>query len=136
MATSTSDPGSEGTLSVLALLRSLGDVVEIAEEAQDVAAATLGSGAAFTAMVAGMIGESAARLGLSREVAHAFAAEAARASASLISPTLAADADAVATPGGITEPGLQELHDLGVGHAVRRAVDLAVERAGEIARNE
>lgn len=124
---------------VTALLEHLGTVVEIPEDQQDLAASTLGSGAAFLALAASGIGSAATRAGAEYTHARAFAADALESAAALLRRADASGAaawESLATAGGITEAGLSVLLAARTAPAMADAVHAAVARAGELAAGE
>ncbi|MEU8001113.1 NAD(P)-binding domain-containing protein [Catellatospora sp. NPDC049111] len=117
------------------LLSRLGEVVDVPESAQDVAAATLGSAAAFLACAAGGVLDAAGAAGVDRRTAVAFTADALRSAALILerAPSGAAAWDTLATPGGITAAGLATMTGNRVPQSLAEAVETAVARAVEMA---
>jgi dTMP kinase len=118
-------------------LAALGQVVEVSEDLQDVAAATLGSGSAFLALAADGICAAAIRRGADDEVARKFAAAAASGAAALLAvQDQAAGVPAwepLVSPGGITEAGIDWLTRAEVKRSMEDAVHSAVTRAAQVA---
>lgn len=117
------------------VLHLLGAVQQVPESAQDVAAATLGSGAAFLAFVGRGLVSAAVRQGVDERTAHRFAVAAASSAATLLAegaPGAPAPWHALATPGGITAAGLESLRASSAEDAMASAVDAAVARAATV----
>jgi pyrroline-5-carboxylate reductase len=123
------EAGEEQVRRVRLLPSRLGTVITVPEAAQDLAAATLGSGAAFLVCVAGGMLEAAAPAG--REAAVAFTVVALRTAALIVegAPESGAAWDALATPGGITAAGLRSMIDDRVPESLAAAVGAALSRA-------
>ncbi|WP_316524135.1 pyrroline-5-carboxylate reductase family protein [Kitasatospora brasiliensis] len=120
---------------VATLLRPLGTVVEIPEAQQNMAASTLGSGAAFLAFAAGGIADAAIHGGVDARQAALFAAEALACAAELLrraDPHRPNPWDALATPGGLTEAGIGSLQSNNVARHLAEAVETAVARAAKV----
>ncbi|MFJ9773646.1 pyrroline-5-carboxylate reductase family protein [Kitasatospora sp. NPDC101157] len=120
---------------VAALLRPLGTVVEIPEAQQNMAASTLGSGAAFLAFAAGGIADAAVHGGVDSRQATLFAAEALECAAELLrraDPHGPNPWAALATPGGLTEAGIRSLQSNNVARHLAEAVETAVTRAANV----
>ncbi|MCJ1681158.1 NAD(P)-binding domain-containing protein [Streptomyces sp. APSN-46.1] len=121
---------------VLTTLRPLGTFIGIPESHQNVAASTLGSGAAFLALAATGVVDAATSDGVPPEHATLFAAEALECAAALLrqsNPAPANPWESLATPGGITEAGINSLRAHAVSQRLSDAVQAAVARANALA---
>nr|QVT76750.1 pyrroline-5-carboxylate reductase [Streptomyces sp.] len=117
-------------------LSPLGTLLAIPEAQQDMAASTLGSGAAFLALAATGIREAATAAGVAPEHATLFAVEALECAAALLRQAGPASPDpweSLATPGGITAAGINSLAAEGVPGNMADAVRAAVARAQAVA---
>ncbi|MBK6015428.1 pyrroline-5-carboxylate reductase [Streptomyces sp. MBT53] len=117
------------------LLSALGTVVRVPEAQQDMAASTLGSGAAFLAAAAAGVVAAADAVGVEGHTARLFAADALESAAVLIRRAEHTGQPVwheLATPGGITRAGLDVLRAHGIDSALAEAVAAAVARAAEL----
>lgn len=112
------------------LLAALGTVVELEEGLLDAATAVMSCSPAYLAEVAGALAEAGTSAGLGREVAHELVALTLEGTGEMLAEGRSSDQvrDAVATPGGITEKGLEVLAEARVAEAFRQAVELTMER--------
>jgi len=111
------------------VLGALGSVVTLEEEMLDVATAVMSCTPAYFADIAGVLVAAGEAHGLEPPVARRLVAETLAGTGALLA---ARDPDAVrgavATPGGITERGLEVPSAAGVPEALRSAVDTTMER--------
>jgi pyrroline-5-carboxylate reductase len=114
---------------VRAKLELLGRVVEIADADFDAATAVMGCAPAYFALAAEAIADAGAADGLDPELARELVAETAAGTAELLrSWDPAALRQAVASPGGSTEAGLEALDREGARAAFEAAVRASLER--------
>lgn len=107
----------------------LGRMVEIAEEHFDAATAVMGCSPAYFALAAEAIAEAGARDGLDPGLARELVADTALGTAELLRRQDPARLrEAVASPGGATEAGLQALDREGARQAFAAAVEASLER--------
>lgn len=107
----------------------LGRMVEIAEEDFDAATAVMGCSPAYFALAAEAIAEAGAEAGLDPELARELVADTAVGTAELLRRhDPARIREAVASPGGATEAGLQALDREGARGAFEAAVRASLER--------
>lgn len=117
---------------VLALFGAAGMVIQLAEPLIEPAMALMSSGPAFMALAAETLADAGARHGLDRREAILMTVETMAGTAEYLR---ARDLDAaslrarVATPGGVTERGLQALERGGLREAFQDAVDEVVRKA-------
>jgi pyrroline-5-carboxylate reductase len=114
---------------VAKLLGLLGDVIELDEEKIDAATALMGCSPGYLALMAEVLLEAGVAEGLTEDQALRMISKAMSATGGLLEqhqPT--ALKEAVASPGGMTEAGLNALEERGVHHALRAAVDASLER--------
>ena len=111
------------------LLALFGRVVEMPEEQLDAATAVMGCAPAYIALAAGAISAAGERAGLERELSRSLVADATEGMGALLhrydSEALQA---AIASPGGSTEAGLEELASHGAADAFAAAVEASLER--------
>lgn len=107
----------------------LGRMVEIAEKDFDAATAVMGCSPAYFALAAEAIAEAGARDGLDPDLARELVADTAMGTAELLRRQDPARLrEAVASPGGATEAGLQALDREGARQAFAAAVEASLER--------
>jgi pyrroline-5-carboxylate reductase len=111
------------------LLAPLGDVIVLEEGLIDAATAIMGCSPGYLALMAEVLVEEGVKLGLTEDQSKRMTARAMAATGGLI-----ADQDpgelkqAVASPGGMTEAGLDALEDRDLRTTLRAAVDASMER--------
>lgn len=111
------------------LLEALGSAVEIPEGAMDAATAAMSCSVAYFALVAEELADAASREGLEPEVAREVVARTLAGTGTLLGITGAGQlSDAVASPGGATEAGLEELRAGGVRASLSSAVAASIRR--------
>ncbi len=113
---------------VLALLRELGEVVELDEDELNAAMAVMSCSPAYLAMIAEALADEGEREGLDAEVSHALVTGTLEGTAELLRLRRPHEIrSAVASPGGATERGLEALESgglrLAIGHAVRASLE-------------
>lgn len=114
---------------VTELLGLLGDVIELDEGLIDAATAVMGCSPGYLALVAEVLVEAGVEEGLSSDQARRMVAQAMSATGGLLElhkPT--ALKEAVASPGGMTEAGLQALEQGSLRETLQAAVDASLER--------
>jgi pyrroline-5-carboxylate reductase len=124
-------PNADGELKqqVNELLGLLGDVIELDEELIDPATAIMGCTPGYLALMAEVLVEEGVKLGLSEDDSKRMAARAMAATGGLLNEQEpAALKQAVASPGGMTEAGLDALEDKQFRETLRAAVDASMER--------
>jgi len=113
----------------LALLGSLGSVVEVAEGELDPATAVMGCAPAYIALAVEALIEAGIEAGLDAELsARLVSAAAAGVGQHLLTHEPGPMQRAIASPGGSTEAGLDELAERDVHAAFKAAVDASLER--------
>lgn len=116
-------------LEVRRLLETLGRVVELPDEAFDAATAMIGCAPAYLALAVEAIADAGVRGGLDQELARELVVETTAGTAELLRLRHPADVrEAVASPGGSTEAGLEVLDREGVREAFEAAVRASLER--------
>jgi pyrroline-5-carboxylate reductase len=111
------------------LLKTLGRVVELPDEEFDAATAVMGCAPAYLALAVEAIADAGARDGLDEELARELVVETTAGTAELLRSRRPADViEAVASPGGSTEAGLEVLDREGVREAFEAAVRASLER--------
>lgn len=121
--------GDEPTPEVRAALEKIAKVVEIEEEDFDAATAVMGCAPAYLALVVEAIADAGAADGLDPELAHELIVETAAGTAELLRRRRPAEVRrAVASPGGSTEAGLEELERTDARGAFAAAVDGSLRR--------
>jgi pyrroline-5-carboxylate reductase len=111
------------------LLGLLGDVIELDEELIDAATAIMGCSPGYLALMAEVLVEEGVKLGLTENDSKRMAARAMAATGGLLNDLEpAALKQAVASPGGMTEAGLDALEDRDLRATLRAAVDASMER--------
>jgi pyrroline-5-carboxylate reductase len=114
---------------VRSLLASLGRVVDIDDELFDAVTALSGCSPAYLALVVSKIAEAGAADGLDDELALSLMIDTATGTAELLRHRDPGEViRAVASPGGSTEAGLEELERRGVAEALAGAVRASLER--------
>ena len=111
------------------LLGRVGRTVELPEELLDPATAVMGCGPAYIALAAGAISAAGERAGLDGELSRSLVADATEGMGALLHHH-AADVlqTAIASPGGSTEAGLEELASHDAAAAFAAAVEASLER--------
>jgi pyrroline-5-carboxylate reductase len=113
----------------LALLGSLGTVFEIREDEIDAATAVMGCAPAYIALAVEALIEAGVEAGLDRELSARLVSEAAAGTGKhLLTHEPGPMQKAIASPGGSTEAGLDELARREVHDAFKAAVDASLER--------
>lgn len=114
---------------VRAKLAQLGRVVELPDELFDAATAVMGCAPAYLALAVEALAEAGAEAGLDAELARELVAETTAGTAELLRLRHPADVrQAVASPGGSTEAGLEALEREGAAAAFAAAVRASLER--------
>ena len=107
----------------------LGEVIELDEELIDPATAIMGCAPGYLALMAEALVKAGVNEGLSREQALAMAAKAMTATGGLLEVREPGELKrAVASPGGMTEAGLEALEDRDFRAALQAAVDASLAR--------
>ncbi|MFN8112567.1 MAG: pyrroline-5-carboxylate reductase dimerization domain-containing protein [Solirubrobacterales bacterium] len=113
----------------LALLGSLGSVFEIREDELDPATAVMGCAPAYIALAVEALIEAGVEAGLDEELSARLVSEAAAGTGRhLLTHAAGPMQKAIASPGGSTEAGLDELASRDVHDAFKAAVDASLER--------
>lgn len=111
------------------LLGLLGEVIELDEELIDPATAVMGCSPGYLALIAEAMVEAGVDEGLSEEQATRMIARAMSATGGLLEHHRPADLKrAVASPGGMTEAGLEALEQRAIRDSFKAAVDASLER--------
>jgi len=114
---------------VAGLLGLLGEVVELDEGLIDAATALMGCTPGYLALMAEVLVEEGAKQGLTRQQSLSMVAQAMSATGDLLNlHDPAALKRAVASPGGMTEAGLDALEERQIADTLRAAVDASLER--------
>jgi pyrroline-5-carboxylate reductase len=114
---------------VRAMLGLLGHVVELPDESFDAATAVMGCAPAYLALAVEALADAGADAGLDAELARELVVETTAGTAELLQVRHPADVrDAVASPGGSTEAGLEALDAEGAREAFEAAVRASLER--------
>jgi pyrroline-5-carboxylate reductase len=121
------------------VLRAVGDIVQVPEDAMDAITAVSGSGPAYYALLAEAMIEAGILLGLSREISTRLVVQTMLGTARLlrdegIHPVELREA--VTSPGGTTSRAIRELEQAGVRAAFLNAISAAMERSKELARGD
>jgi pyrroline-5-carboxylate reductase len=115
------------------LLGLLGEVIEIDEGLIEAATAVMGSSPGYLALVAEAMVEAGVAEGLTEEQATTMIARAMSATGGLLHHRSPAELkQAVASPGGMTEAGLDALEERAVRDAFKAAVDASLERSARM----
>jgi pyrroline-5-carboxylate reductase len=118
------------------VLRGVGDVVVLPEDAMDAVTAVSGSGPAYYALLAEAMIEAGILLGLSREVSTRLVVQTMFGTAKLLRDEKMHPVElreAVTSPGGTTTRAIRELEQAGVRAAFLNAINAAMERSRELA---
>jgi len=118
------------------VLRAVGDVVVLQEDAMDAVTAVSGSGPAYYALLAEAMIEAGILLGLSREVSTRLVVQTMLGTAKLLRDEKMHPVElreAVTSPGGTTTRAIRELEQAGVRAAFLNAINAAMERSRELA---
>ncbi|HEX6762952.1 MAG TPA: pyrroline-5-carboxylate reductase [Gaiellaceae bacterium] len=118
------------------VLRAVGDVVVLPEDAMDAVTAVSGSGPAYYALLAEAMIEAGILLGLSREVSTRLVVQTMLGTAKLLRDEKMHPVElreAVTSPGGTTTRAIRELEQAGVRAAFLNAINAAMERSRELA---
>ncbi len=111
------------------LLALLGDVIEIEEELIDAATAIMGCSPGYLALLAEILVEEGVKLGLTEDQTSRMVARSMAATGGLLDlHEPGALKRAVASPGGMTEAGLDALEERDLAETVRAAVDASLDR--------
>lgn len=111
------------------LLGLLGEVVELDEDLIDAATAIMGCSPGYLALMAEILVEEGARQGLTEQQALRMVAQSMAATGELLNHhEPSALKRAVASPGGMTEAGLDALEERSIADTLRAAVDASLER--------
>jgi pyrroline-5-carboxylate reductase len=111
------------------LLGLLGDVIELEEELIDAATAIMGCSPGYLALMAEVLVEAGVKEGLTEDQSLRMVARAMSATGGLLDlHEPAALKEAVASPGGMTEAGLNALQEHHLHEALLAAVDASLER--------
>jgi pyrroline-5-carboxylate reductase len=114
------------------LLSLLGDVIEIEEHLIDAATAIMGCSPGYLALMAEVLVEAGAREGLTEDQALRMVARSMSATGGLLElHDPGALKRAVASPGGMTEAGLNALEERKIQETLNAAVDASLERVRE-----
>ena len=122
-----------------AVLRAVGDVVEVPEEQMDAITAVSGSGPAYFALLAEAMIEAGILLGLSREISTRLVVQTLLGTAKLLRDEHIRPfelREMVTSPGGTTIRAIRELEQAGVRAAFMNAINAAMERSNELARGD
>lgn len=118
-----------GDAEVREMLEVLGHVVELPDEDFDAATAVMGCAPAYLALAVEAIADAGAEDGLDAELARELVVETTAGTAELLRLRHPADVrEAVASPGGSTEAGLEALDREGAREAFTAAVRASLER--------
>lgn len=129
-ARAESVPGELDT-EIRGLLSILGEVIVLEDDLIDAATAVMGCSPAYVAQLAETLTGAAVDRGIEPKHARRMVEETIAGTAELLEHRQAADLrQAVASPGGSTEKGLEALHEGGFSDALRSAVDASLEKMG------
>jgi pyrroline-5-carboxylate reductase len=121
-----------------AIFSLMGKTAEVDEIHMDAVTGLSASGPAFIYIVLEAMAEGGVRVGLSREIATIFAANAALGAASMVLSTGAHPAvlkDEVTTPAGCTIDGILELEEGNIRATLIKAITTTTRKAGQLARS-
>ena len=125
------DTSDERRTAVKELLGLVGEVIELDEDLIDAATAIMGCSPGYLALFAEVLVEAGMKEGLTEDQTRRMVAKAMSAMGGLIEVREPAELkQAVASPGGMTEAGLNALEE----HEIRDALQAAVEASLEVAR--
>jgi len=114
------------------LLGLIGEVIELDEELIDAATALMGCSPGYLALMAEVLVEAGVREGLTEDQAKRMVSKAMSATGGLLElHDPSALKDAVASPGGMTEAGLNALEERNIRETLQAAVDASLERVRE-----
>jgi pyrroline-5-carboxylate reductase len=116
----------------------MGATAEVDEIHMDAVTGLSASGPAFIYIVLEALAEGGVRVGLSREIATIFAANAALGAASMVLSTGSHPAvlkDEVTTPAGCTIDGIMELEEGNIRATLIKAITTTTRKAGQLARS-
>ena len=114
---------------VIELLQALGTAIELSDDQIDAATAVMSCAPAYVALFAGTLIAAGERAGLSPADATLAVAETIAGTGELLRERPPDEiSEAVASPGGITEAGLETLDREGFADALRAAVDTTLEK--------
>jgi pyrroline-5-carboxylate reductase len=128
--------GAEQLEQASQVLRAVGDVVVLPEDAMDAVTAVSGSGPAYYALLAEAMIEAGILLGLSREISTRLVVQTMLGTAKLLRDEKMHPVElreAVTSPGGTTTRAIRELEQAGVRAAFLNAINAAMERSRELA---
>ena len=117
------------------VLRHLGDVVRVHEDAMDAVTAVSGSGPAYFALLAEAMIEAGLLLGLSREISTRLVVQTMYGTAKLLRDEHIHPVELrenVTSPGGTTIRAIRELERAGIRAAFLNAIQAAMERSREL----
>jgi pyrroline-5-carboxylate reductase len=123
------DLGEEPRRQALELLGLVGEVIELDEDLIDAATALMGCSPGYLALMAEVLVQEGVKEGLSEDQALRMVARSMAATGGLLElHDPAALQKAVASPGGMTEAGLNALEERAIRPALAAAVDASLER--------
>lgn len=123
------DTGRDRRAPIDELLGLLGEVIELDEELIDAATAMMGSSPGYLALMAEVLLEAGVKEGLTEDQTLRMLAGAMRATGGLLEHHHPADLKkAVASPGGMTEAGLDALEERKIRETLLAAVDASLEK--------
>lgn len=123
------EPEAEVAPRILGLLGALGRLVEVPDEQLDAATAVMGCSPAYVALFAEAIAGAGAREGIDQRLAKELVLDTFAGTAELLRDRQpAAVREAVASPGGSTEAGLEALAAHRVAEGIEAAVEASLER--------
>ena len=128
---------AEDVQAAMALLASLGPVVQVLETELDAVTAVAGSGPAYFFLLMELLIDAAVQMGLERHLAERLVRQTALGAARLVAETERTPQAlriSVTSPGGTTEAALARLAEGGLGPLMTEAVERATERGRELGR--